>query len=340
MASKIQRKLLRASCLVLAGSAIAGCGIGEERYQRHEGNTMGTQYRVTADCAVDVGGDIVRELVRLNQELSTYDESSTVSRFNRSTPGEWFAVGGDLVTVVAAAARLSVDSAGAFDITVGPLVNLWGFGPGGVSTGQPAQEAIDAALARIGHGHLEFRVQPSALLKHKDVYVDLSAIAKGYGVDRLAELLIESACGDFIVEIGGEVRTRGTNERGALWRVGVEVPDPENFGAVQRVLHLEEHSVATSGDYRNFFAQAGAHFSHTIDPRTGRPVNHQLASVTVAHHSAMWADGYATLLNVLGPQAGFTFAQESGLAALFIVRTEHGFEERYTEPMQPFLRSL
>jgi thiamine biosynthesis lipoprotein len=300
---------------------------------------MGTQYRVTADCPVDVGADITRELVRLNQEMSTYDESSTVSRFNRATPGRWFAVGTDLVTVVAAAAQLSVDSAGAFDITVGPLVNLWGFGPGGFSAEQPAPEQIDAALARIGHGYLEFRVQPSALLKHQDLYVDLSAIAKGYGVDRLAELLIESACGDFIVEIGGEVRTRGTNERGAMWRVGVEVPDPESSGAVQRVLHLGEHSLATSGDYRNFFAQDGTRFSHTIDPRTGRPVNHQLASVTVAHDSAMWADGYATLLNVLGPQAGYAFAQESGLAALFIVRTEHGFEERYTEPMQAFLRS-
>ncbi|MCZ6711753.1 MAG: FAD:protein FMN transferase [Gammaproteobacteria bacterium] len=301
---------------------------------------MGTQYRVTADCPVDVGGDIARELAWVNQEMSTYDESSTLSRFNRSMPGGWFAVSADLVAVVAAGTQLSAVSAGAFDITVGPLVNLWGFGPGGVSAVQPTPEQVNAALARVGHGHLEYRVQPPALLKHEDVYVDLSAIAKGYGVDRLAELLNESACGDFIVEIGGEVRTRGTNERGALWRVGVEVPDPESFGAVQRVLHLEEYSVATSGDYRNFFARDGARFSHTIDPRTGRPVDHQLASVTVAHDSAMWADGYATLLNVLGPQAGLAFAQETGLAVLFIVRTEHGFEERYTEPMQPFLGSL
>jgi len=334
IASKLRRTLVWTGCLVLAG-----CGVATERYQRHAGSTMGTLYRVTADCPVNVARDVARELARVNQEMSTYDESSTLSRFNRSVPGRWFAVSADLVAVVAVAAQLSVVSAGAFDVTVGPLVNLWGFGPNGFSGVRPAQEQIDAALARVGHVHLEYRAKPPALRKREDIYVDLSAIAKGYGVDRLAQLLIESACGDFLVEIGGEVRTRGTNERGAPWRVGVEVPDPESIGVVQRVLHLREHSVATSGDYRNFLEQDGVRFSHTIDPRTGQPVNHGLASVTVVHTSAMWADGYATLLNVLGPQAGFSFAQDTGLAALFIVRTENGFEERYTQPMLLLLGS-
>ena len=175
------------------------------------------------------------------------------------------------------------------------------------------------------------------LQKRAQVYVDLSAIAKGYGVDRLAERLIESGCPAFLVEIGGEVRTLGLNERGVGWRVGVEVPDPTTFGAVQRVLQPGHRAVATSGDYRNFLEQAGVRFSHTIDPRTGKPVSHELASVTVVHDSAMWADGYATLLNVLGPQAGFEFALESRLAALFIQRTENGFEERYTPQMQLLL---
>jgi thiamine biosynthesis lipoprotein len=150
-------------------------------------------------------------------------------------------------------------------------------------------------------------------------------------------VLLASGCGSFLVEIGGEVRTFGVNEHGVGWRVGVEVPDPASFGGVQRVLQPGDLAVATSGDYRNFIEADGIRLSHTIDPRTGHPVNHRLASVTVVHASAMWADGYATLLNVLGPDAGFEFAQESGLAALFIERAENGFEERYTPAMQHLL---
>jgi thiamine biosynthesis lipoprotein len=298
---------------------------------------MGTQYRVTADCPVNVGAEVVAELSRVNQEMSTYDPTSTLSRFNRSPPGDWFAVSADLVHVVAAAAQLSAASGGAFDVTVGPLVNLWGFGPDESTGAPPLPGQLQAALARVGHAYLQHRARPPGLRKQTDIYVDLSAIAKGYGVDRLAELLIGSACANFLVEIGGEVRAHGKNEQGVAWRVGVEVPDPSRFGAVQRVLQPGEQSIATSGDYRNFLEVGGVRVSHTIDPRTGRPVNHRLASVTVVHDSAMWADGYATLLNVLGPRAGLEFAQETGLAALFIERAENGFEERYTPAMELLL---
>ena len=329
--------LFRQSTVCLACILVVGCGVPGGTHQRYVGDTMGTQYRVTADCPIDVAEEIVAVLTRVSAEMSTYDSASTVSRFNRSLPGDWFAVSSELVAVVAAAAELSDLSMGAFDITVGPLVNLWGFGPIRIFDAPPAQEKIDSARLRVGYTHLEYRQRPPSLRKRADVYVDLSAIAKGHGVDRLAERLIGVGCTDYLVEIGGEVRARGTNEHGEVWRIGVEVPNSESFGVLQRVLRVADQAVATSGDYRNFLEVDGERYSHTIDPRSGRPVQHRLASVTVVHESAMWADGYATLLSVLGPNAGFAFAQEHRLPALFIERAQSTFEERYTAPMQLLL---
>jgi thiamine biosynthesis lipoprotein len=168
--------------------------------------------------------------------------------------------------------------------------------------------------------------------------VDLSAIAKGYGVDRVALRLEEAGCTDYLVDVGGEVRARGASPRGDAWRVGIEVPDPERIGGVQRVLALHDLALATSGDYRNFIDLDGGRYSHTIDPRTGRPVSHRLASVTVAHPSAMWADGYATAINVLGPERGIDLAERLGLPVLLLVHAENGFQERYTPAFTQLLQ--
>ena len=189
----------------------------------------------------------------------------------------------------------------------------------------------------MGYRHLASRREPPALRKSADVYVDLSAIAKGFAVDRIAQRLSELQCSDYLVDVGGEVRAKGLNAQGAFWRIGVEVPDPDSFGAIQRVLQISGSGLATSGDYRNFLELDGARFAHTIDPRTGYPVDHTLASVTVVHESAMMADGYATLLNVLGPTEGFALAERLGLPVLFLIRTPNGFEERYTEHLEQFL---
>ena len=194
--------------------------------------------------------------------------------------------------------------------------------------------------ARVGYTHLESRREPPALRKRVDVYVDLSAIAKGFAVDRVAQRLSDLQCSDYLVDVGGEVRAQGLNAEGAAWRIGVEVPDPDSFGAIQRVLRISGSGLATSGDYRNFLELDGARFAHTIDPRTGYPVEHTLASVTVVHESAMLADGYATLLNVLGPAEGFALAERLGLPVLFLIRTANGFEERYTGRLERFLGHL
>ena len=329
------RHRARVLLLCAALAVLAGCG-EQPGYQRHGGDTMGTYYQVTARCPVDVGPAVEATLRQVNAEMSTYLPDSELSRFNSAPPGEWFPVSAALAEVLAAADTLSRESGGAFDVTVGPLVNLWGFGPDG-ATAPPADAVVADTLAGIGHRHLDVRREPPGVRKARPLYVDLSAIAKGHGVDRVVARLDGAGCDALLVDVGGEVRGRGLSPSGRPWRIGIEVPDPAQMGSVQRVITLEDAAVATSGDYRNFLESDGHRYSHTIDPRTGRPVDHTLASVSVVHDSAMWADGYATLLNVLGPEDGPAFAERAGLAALFIERRENGFRERYTPAFERLL---
>ena len=330
-------------CLPLAIVLVTGGCRESGDYQVIEGATMGTYYRITSQCPPAAGkplaDEVAAELDTVNLEMSTYLQSSELSEFNRAPVDSWIEVSSALVDVVATAQAIASDSDGAFDVTVGPLINLWGFGPAGRVLEAPSPDEIAAARKRVGWAYLESRSSPPALKKTRSIEVDLSAIAKGHGVDRVANLLDGLGCTDFLVDIGGEVRGRGVNEAGLVWRIGIEVPDPSRVGAVQRVLKLPDVAVATSGDYRNFMDLGGERFSHTMDPRTGQPVRHGLASVSVIHTSAMWADGLATALNVLGPEAGFELASRQGFAVLFLVRQAGGFEERYTPAMQNFLES-
>ncbi len=327
------RGLRRLPLAALVAVLSVGTGCGGPEYRRYDGATMGTYYRVTARCPEDVSALVSAELRAVNDEMSTYLPDSALSRFNRAPVGQWWDVPRPLAEVVAAAARLSRESAGAFDVTVGPLVNLWGFGPPDPAATRdlPGEQALARARQRVGFEKLEVRLEPPALRKTADLYVDLSAIAKGHGVDRVAERLLGVGCSDLLVDVGGEVRGVGRSPSGRTWRVGVETPDPGQLGGIERVVLLDDVAAATSGDYRNYVEVDGRRYSHTIDPRTGRPVDHRLASVTVLHASAMWADGYATALDVLGPEAGFDLAERLGLPALFIVRGDGSFHARYTD---------
>ena len=325
---------------LLLAVCLAGCGAGGG-YLQFDGATMGTYYRVTARCAgvkgAELATELESELEAVNGQMSTYLPDSELMRFNRSEPGVWVSVSGDLAAVLDAALAISRLSDGAFDVTVAPLVNLWGFGPQGRITSTPAGEAVADTLAQVGWRFLEIDAGQRRARRHRPVEVDLSAIAKGHGVDRLGDLLESRGCVDYLVDIGGEVKGRGKSPSDRPWRVGVEVPDAGRMGSVQMVVRLDSLAVATSGDYRNFLDLDGQRYSHTLDPRTGHPVTHDLASVTVLHDSAMWADGVATALNVLGPEAGFDLAEESGTAAVFIIRRADGFEERYTSHMLRYL---
>jgi len=297
------------------------------------GATMGTTYTVKIR-AVDGGRvpnprDLRRaisaELHRLSALMSTYDTNSEVSRFNRFPQTSWFSVSADTMKVLRAAQRISRQTDGAFDITVAPLVNLWGFGPGGGKNHEPRASIIEQTKRHTGYTRLV--LDPDGLRIRKTIprlAIDLSAIAKGYAVDALAAMLEQRGCESFLVEIGGEVKTRGTREDGAPWRVALEKPETGSR-SIAFVLPLTDRAVATSGTYRNFFEENGKRYSHTIDPRTGRPVTHRLVAVSVTHDSCMVADGWATALMVLGPREGVQRANAAGVAALFTIANNTGF---------------
>jgi len=266
---------------------------------------------------------IDRELRQVNDQMSTYLEDSEISRFNRSESTEWFEVSAATALVVGKALEIHQASGGVFDITVAPLVNAWSFGPGKRSLAPPEPERIRELLDRVGSAQLEVREQPPAIRKARgDLTIDLSAIAKGHGVDRVVELLGTWGADNVFVEIGGDLRVRG-DKGGQPWMVGIQQPDVSGE-VVARAIPLRDLAIATSGDYRNFFEHEGRRYSHTIDPRTGEPIGHATASVSVIAEDCMTADGWATAINVLGPDEAMEVAERNGLEALLMVREEDG----------------
>lgn len=301
-----------------------------------EGRTMGTTWhlRVAGDDvpgASAIRSAVQAELDAVEAAMSTWRDDSEVSRFNRSTSTDWIPVSPGVASVVGEALEISHRSDGAFDITVGPLVRRWGFGP------REAGAAGEAdGPAGIGFRHLEVRHEPAALRKDLPIVeIDLSAIAKGHAVDAVAGRLVELGIERFMVEVGGEVRTRGARPGGGPWRIGIELPDPTRR-AIDSAIPLRDLSMATSGDYRNFRDTGEGRFAHVIDPRSGRPVTHDLAGVTVVAENCRTADAWATALLVLGMESGYVVAEREGLAALFIRRTDEGFPKVAT----PAFRNL
>jgi thiamine biosynthesis lipoprotein len=299
------------------------------------GQTMGTYWRVsllaegTSEAErAGLKDTLEAALASVNASMSTWDPKATISRFNASETLEPFPIEPAFAQVVVAAQAVSAASGGAFDVTVGPLVDLWGFGAGGARrAAPPALAAITEAQLRVGYEKLAVSETPPTLQRlAPGVEVDLSALAKGYGVDVLVERLNAAGFQHFLVDIGGEVRAQGVNDRGVPWRIGIEVPDPSARGLVQEALPLNNQALATSGDYRNFFEANGVRYSHTVDPRTGAPIVQRVASVTVAHDTALWADAWATAMNVLGPEDGLALAERQGLPVLFILYDGEGFK--------------
>ncbi|EMI41771.1 FAD:protein FMN transferase [Rhodopirellula sp. SWK7] len=294
------------------------------------GATMGTTYSVKVsdppdgdDWAEEASLAVDAELRRVNDQMSTYLASSELSRFNESTSTDWFDVSAETAEVVAFALEVGEASGGRFDVTVGPLVDRWSFGPGERNQDVPSDTELEQIGERIGQEHLQARIDPPALKKAiGELRVDLSAIAKGHGVDRVVELLLARGAKNVFVEIGGEVRVFGakiTSSGTVPWLVGIQRPDAENNKIA--VAHpMKDSAMATSGDYRNYFEVDGERYSHTIDPVTRRPVRHDLASVTVIASTCMAADAWATALNVLGPERAIELANENDLDTLLMTR--------------------
>jgi thiamine biosynthesis lipoprotein len=317
---------------------IVGACEHDSRLPEYElsGNTMGTTFSVklvapSASLQRDALQEkIVATLERVENLASTYRDLSELSIFNANRSTDWIASSPEFCEVIETALQVSRSTGGAFDITVGPFVNLWGFGPDGDVRNLPTQEQIDSAAFRVGYERLQTDCSVPAIRKDRDdVYVDLSGWAKGYAVDRVAELLNDNALADYLVEIGGEMRLRGHNADSLDWAVAIEAP-VGSMRAAQTILRLTDRGVATSGDYRNYFEHEGTRYSHTIDARSGRPVSHALAAVTVIDPSAAFADGMATALLVLGPEAGPALAEKLGVAGYFLVRGHAGVEELTT----------
>jgi thiamine biosynthesis lipoprotein len=335
----------RLLCLLIASTTLAACG-RDARLPEVElsGGTMGTTFNIVL---VAPGNDVADErlkdriaatLDRIDALASTWRDDSELAAFNANPDTDWVAVSDELCSVVEQALELSRLSDGAFDITVGPLVNLWGFGPNTDAREPPDEELVRAAMAYVGHEGLETRCGEAAMRKrHAQMYIDLSGWAKGHAVDSLAELLDEYGLRDYLVEIGGELRVRGHNAERKKWAIAVEAPSTTTRRP-HSVLRVTDTSVATSGDYRNYFDHEGSHYSHTIDARTGRPVEHELAAVTVVNESAAFADAMATALLVLGPTDGPRRAEKLGIAAYFLIRNKTGFDE-VTTPDFELLRS-
>lgn len=296
-----------------------------------QGSTMGTTFAVRV-VAADLGEGRLRrlqeavagELDRVDERMSTWRPESELSRFNRHQSTAPFPVSADTLAVFRQALEISELTGGAFDVTVAPLVDAWGFGPAGRPAAFPDSAEIERLRARVGYRQLAIDAAASTIRKSQaSVSADLSALAKGYAVDRVAELLRAEGIDSYLVEVGGEVRARGRSERGDAWRVGIERPAP-GPPALQRQLGLRDLALATSGDYRNYFEVDGRRLSHTIDPRSGRPVAHGLASASVIDPLCVRADALATALEVLGPEDGFRVAVENGWAALLIGRRRDG----------------
>lgn len=308
------------------------------------GSTMGTTFSIKVVREAEVPGEYFTKLdyeidillEEVNRQMSTYIPTSEISVFNKSESTDWIEISDDFAFVVNEALKLGEDSEGYFDITIGPLVNLWGFGPENRPTLIPSVEEIEERKREIGYKNVSVKINPPMIKKsNPNIKIDLSAIAKGFGVDKVAGYLESKGFKDFMVEIGGEVKTKGKNQNSNDWRIGISSPDAKM--GIQKVINISDMSMATSGDYYNYFEKDGERFSHTIDPLTGKPITHKLASVTVLHQSCALADGIATAIDVMGPEMGFEFAEKMELPIYMIVRENNEFVEKMTKSFEEIL---
>ena len=326
---------------LLAAGSVAACA--RPAHATIRGLTMGTSYTVELAAPMD---DATRtglkelidaELTAINQSMSTYDPRSELSEFNRRQDLRWVPASRGLLEVLDRASRVSAATQGAFDVTVGPLVDLWGFGPQIRTRRVPNDAVIERVRESVDYQHVQIDLSAGAIRKrHSRTQVDLCAIAKGYGVDRVAMVLDRQGVHDYLVEIGGELRAKGTTAAGKPWRVGIERP-VEGRHVVGEIVLLKNRAIATSGTTEDFFEQDGRHYSHIIDPKTARPVEHPAMAVSVIADTTMEADASATALVVLGPERGYSLAQARDLAVLFVTASGSTFDVRVTDAFRAHL---
>ncbi|ADT86224.1 FAD:protein FMN transferase [Vibrio sp. Vb2880] len=328
--------------LVALASLLLLAGCEQPPQQVHlSGPTMGTSYNIKyiqqdgLPSSDDLHKEIDRLLEEVNDQMSTYRQDSELSRFNQYQGTDAFEVSTQTATVVKEAMRLSTLTEGALDVTVGPLVNLWGFGPEARPEVVPTDAELADRKANTGIHHLT--VNGNSLSKDlPHLYVDLSTIAKGWGVDVVANYIESQGIHNYMVEVGGEIRLKGLNRDNVPWRIAVEKPTVDER-SIQEIIEPGDMAIATSGDYRNYFERDGVRYSHIINPQTGRPIHNRVVSVTVLDKSCMTADGLATGLMVLGDEKGIEIAEQNHIPVFMIVKTDDGFKEIASSAFKPYL---
>ena len=327
-------------------AALVGCEkpAAERPMVEIHGRTMGTFYGVKVVGDFPGGQSALQTQVdsllkHYNDEISTYDPNSSLSKFNQQQTITPFPVSQEMADIVISALRVGQRTQGVLDVTVGPLVNLWGFGPDKRPVKTPTDEQITAARQRVGIQHLHVDVSADHAALRKDVpniYVDLSTIGEGFGADKVAEFLESRGVHNYLVEIAGASRSRGVNAKGEPWKLAIQKPTDE-LDEVQAIVKPDGRAISTSGSYRNYYELDGQRYSHIIDPATGKPITHRLVSATVITPTALEADGLDTALMVMGPEKAMAFAKQQGLAVYLVIKTDKGFKAQYSESFEPYL---
>ncbi|MNJ06776.1 Thiamine biosynthesis lipoprotein ApbE precursor [compost metagenome] len=330
---------MRRGVLISVMLVLAACS-PTASLERVSGPTMGSSYTVqyvrTADGPTpqQVRREVEQVLEGVDQRFSTYRRDSMIEAFNRLPANSCQWMPADVLELVAVGEQLSQQSEGAFDLTVEPLLDLWGFGPQSRTEAVPGVQALADVRQRVGHGHL--RIVGEQLCKDEAVQVDFNSLAAGHAVDVLVARLEGLGIANLLVEVTGELKALGRKPDGSAWNIALELPRDDRQIARQ-VVPVDGFGVSTSGDYRNYFEENGQRYSHTFDARMGKPVRHDLAAVTVFDRSTLMADGYSTLLLILGPEQGWDFALEHQLAAVFVTRVADGFVSRATPAFEHVL---
>lgn len=326
----------RWSGLVVLAGVLSGCGNGDS-LERFEGPTMGSRYSIqyvrhsSTPGPKAVQAEVENILAEVDRQFSTYRGDSDTVRFNALPAGRCQVMPDPVLELVRVGEQLSSQSEGSFDLTVEPLLNLWGFGPQAREEKVPSTEALAEVQQRVGYTHL--RIDGDQLCKDAAVEVDFNSIAAGYAVDTIAAKLEEQGIHNYLAEVTGELKAAGRKLDGSPWHIALEEPRHDQQVA-QKIIAVDGYGVSTSGDYRNYFQQNGRRYSHTFDARAGAPVLHTLASVTVIHPSALMADGLSTLLLILGPERGWDYAETHDIGAFFVIRADTGFVTRTNQAFE------
>ena len=333
------------SIIALAGFVLAGCATQPPaRETLLSGQTMGSAWTVKIAGHLPASNEELRAGVQarfdaVNLALSTYRADSALSHFNNDDSGQWIDIDAELGEVLSYALSLAEDSGGVYDVTVGPLVNLWGFGPDPATSRVPEAAEIENARMHVGWRKVEVETTKRRARKAPGVRVDLSSLGKGRGVDRVAEYLDAQGITNYLIDLSGKLRARGVNIHAERWRVAVEPPEADATSSqppfTPAIVELVDQSVATAGDYRRFFEIDGKHYSHIIDPRTGWPVTHDTVSASAIASDCMQADAMATVLMAMSPDDAVALANRRRLAALLIARTNGELVARHTPAWAP-----